>query len=74
MADAPEAAIADGLTPTEKPQLRSSTDDEVEAGDDVYNEANTARPGFTKSDQKDMWRMGRIQELKVSSKSTSVSL
>jgi hypothetical protein len=66
MADAPEAAIIDGPIPAEKPHLRSSTDEEVEAGDDVYSEANPARPGFTKSDQKDMWRMGRIQELKVS--------
>ena len=34
--------------------------------DDVYSRANPARPGFTKSDQKDMWRMGKVQELKRS--------
>ncbi|PVI01608.1 amino acid transporter [Periconia macrospinosa] len=34
--------------------------------DDVYSRANPARPGFTKSDQKDMWRMGKMQELKRS--------
>jgi hypothetical protein len=33
--------------------------------DDVFARANPARPGFTKSDQKDMWRMGKVQELKV---------
>lgn len=38
---------------------------ENEAGDDVYDRANPARPGFTKSDQRDMYRMGKIQELKV---------
>lgn len=37
-----------------------------DAADDVYSRANPARPGFTKSDQKDMWRMGKVQELKVS--------
>jgi hypothetical protein len=72
MADGPEAAVVDGPIPTEKPHLRSSTDDEVEAGEDVYTEANPARPGFTKSDQKDMWRMGRVQELKVSSNYESI--
>lgn len=42
--------------------------------DDVYSQANPARPGFTKSDQKDMWRMGKIQELKVSSQRLSLYL
>lgn len=37
-----------------------------EAGDDIYSEANPSRPGFTKHDQKDMYRMGKIQELRVS--------
>lgn len=41
--------------------------EEGDATDDVYSRANPARPGFTKSDQKDMWRMGKIQELKVRS-------
>lgn len=41
--------------------------EEGDAADDVYSRANPARPGFTKSDQKDMWRMGKVQELKVSS-------
>ncbi|KAF8847927.1 amino acid transporter [Acephala macrosclerotiorum] len=35
-----------------------------ESGDDIYSQANPSRPGFTKSDQKDMWRMGRVQEFK----------
>jgi hypothetical protein len=45
--------------------------DGVEDGagvDDVYSRANAPRPGFTKSDQKDMYRMGKIQEFRVSCK------
>ena len=38
-----------------------------DSADDVYSRANPARPGFTKSDQRDMWRMGKVQELKVRS-------
>lgn len=33
--------------------------------DDVYSRANPPRPGFTKADQKHMYRMGKVQELKV---------
>ena len=43
--------------------------DGVEDGDnveDIYSKANPARPGFTKYDQKDMYRMGKIQRLRVS--------
>jgi len=43
--------------------------DHIEEGDaveDVYSHANPARPGFTKYDQKDMYRMGKIQEFRVS--------
>jgi hypothetical protein len=42
--------------------------DGIEESDNVYhraNAANPARPGFTKEDQKDMYRMGKVQELKV---------
>lgn len=39
--------------------------DDNDAVDDIYSRANPPRPGFTKSDQKDMYRMGKIQELKV---------
>jgi len=39
---------------------------EAATGDDVYSQANPLRPGFTKRDQRDMWRMGKVQELKVS--------
>jgi len=39
--------------------------EEGDATDDVYSRANPAKPGFTKSDQRDMWRMGKVQELKV---------
>lgn len=38
-----------------------------EAADNVYNAANPSQPGFTKHDQRDMYRMGKIQEFKVSS-------
>ncbi|KAF2007964.1 GABA permease [Amniculicola lignicola CBS 123094] len=34
--------------------------------DDVYSRANPGRKGFTKYDQKDMWRMGKVQELRRS--------
>ena len=40
--------------------------DDTEAAEDVYSRANPSRPGFTKFDQKDMYRMGKIQEFKVS--------
>jgi hypothetical protein len=42
--------------------------DGIEDGDpadDVYSRANPSRPGFTKNDQKDMYRMGKLQEFKV---------
>ncbi len=72
MAAAPEVARIEREIPHEK-HKSSSTDlskakytlDNAEDGDDIYDQANPARPGFTKSDQKDMWRMGRIQEFKV---------
>lgn len=75
MADAPEIMTGDGIEALDdKPQLNASSSDvsktkysidAVEDGDDIYSQANPPRPGFTKSDQKDMWRMGRIQEFKV---------
>ena len=40
--------------------------DDTDAADDVYSRANPPRPGFTKNDQKDMYRMGKIQEFRVS--------
>jgi hypothetical protein len=36
------------------------------ADDDIYSRVNPPRPGFTKNDQKDMYRMGKIQEFRVS--------
>ena len=39
--------------------------DDDEAADHVYNAANPSQPGFTKFDQRDMYRMGKIQEFKV---------
>jgi hypothetical protein len=65
----------------DKPQFRtSSTDvsktsqskygldgvDDTDAADDIYSRANAPRPGFTKNDQKDMYRMGKLQEFRVS--------
>lgn len=67
----------DMAEPNDKPEAQSSsirfnkanyTLDGMEEGDttdDVFSRANPARPGFTKSDQRDMWRMGKVQELKV---------
>jgi len=77
MAEAPQVALADGIEVSDKPVLHSSTSDVSktkysldgvdggEAGDDIYDQANPSRPGFTRSDQKDMWRMGKVQEFKV---------
>jgi hypothetical protein len=77
MADAPEVMVASGIEMSDKPVVHSSLSDvsktkysldgvgDAEVGDDIYDQANPSRPGFTKSDQKDMWRMGRIQEFKV---------
>jgi hypothetical protein len=78
MAEAPEVVVGNGIEVSEdKPQLNASSTDvskakysidgleEGEAGNDIYTQANPPRPGFTKFDQKDMWRMGRIQEFKV---------
>ncbi|KAF2178015.1 putative GABA permease [Zopfia rhizophila CBS 207.26] len=52
--------------PVEVNKTKYSLDgvEDGDAVDDVYSRANPARPGFTKSDQKDMWRMGKLQELK----------
>jgi hypothetical protein len=58
------------------PPFRASSADEVsttprkkysveEDGDDIYSQANAGRPGFTKNDQKDMYRMGKTQEFRV---------
>jgi hypothetical protein len=77
MAEAPQVALADGIEVSDKPALHSSTSDvsktkysldgvdDGEPGDDIYDQANPPRPGFTRSDQKDMWRMGKVQEFKV---------
>jgi hypothetical protein len=74
MAAAPEVVRNDREIPDEKLEYKSSSTDlskgkyvldNAEDGYDIYDQANPARPGFTKSDQKDMWRMGRIQEFKV---------
>ena len=41
--------------------------DDADAVDDIYSRANAPRPGFTKNDQKDMYRMGKLQEFRVGS-------
>ena len=42
---------------------------DMESGMDeiIYNQANPSREGFTKTDQKHMYRLGKVQELKVCS-------
>lgn len=49
-----------------EPSKQYSVDgiEDNDGADDVYSQANPPRPGFTKSDQKDMYRMGKLQELK----------
>jgi amino acid transporter len=51
---------------TEVSKTKYSLDgvEEGEGDNDIYARANPPRPGFTKFDQKDMYRMGKIQELK----------
>lgn len=62
----PATTGGNGHNGAEKAALQASSLDDVvdESGDDIYSRANPSRPGFTKSDQKDMWRMGRVQEFK----------
>lgn len=44
---------------------QSKLSDEA-ANESLYAEAGEPRPGFTVDDRRDMYRMGKIQELKVS--------
>jgi hypothetical protein len=48
-------------------KMNSSVDsgDQVNADDDIYARANAPQPGFTKNDQRDMYRMGKIQQFRV---------
>lgn len=39
--------------------------EDIDRTDDVYSRANPPREGFTKADQKQMYRMGKVQELKA---------
>jgi hypothetical protein len=50
----------------ETTKYRLDTVEDGETVDDIYSRANPARPGFTKHDQKDMYRMGKIQKFQVS--------
>lgn len=74
-----EAANTTGVL-EDKPAFRTSSTDvsktskvkysldgveDADATDDIYSRANAPRPGFTKNDQKDMYRMGKIQEFRV---------
>lgn len=43
--------------------------DDGDVVDDIYSKENPPRPGFTRFDQKDMYRMGKIQKFKVSNRS-----
>jgi hypothetical protein len=72
MADALQVDLADKSefrsSSTEVSKTKYSLDGIVDenADDDIYSQANPPRPGFTKSDQKDMYRMGKVQEFRVS--------
>ena len=54
------------ISKTSKTKYSIDGIEEGDAVEDVYSQANPARPGFTKHDQKDMYRMGKIQEFRVS--------
>lgn len=79
MSDLGQAANATGAV-GDKPEFQTSSIDvsktskikdsfdgieDGDPADDVYTRANPSRPGFTKNDQKDMYRMGKLQEFKV---------
>lgn len=75
MAMAPEVVSAElakeaeyRTSSTEVSKTKYSLDgvEEGEGDNDIYSQANPPRPGFTKYDQKDMYRMGKIQELRRS--------
>jgi hypothetical protein len=79
MADAPEVISGEDKnefrsSSTEVSKTKYSLDGVVEANadDDIYSRVNPPRPGFTKSDQKDMYRMGKIQEFRVSQPSAAI--
>lgn len=74
MADAPQAVGGDisdknefRSSSTEVSKTKYSLDGVVDenADDDIYSRVNPPRPGFTKNDQKDMYRMGKVQEFRV---------
>ena len=47
----------------------SMNDMDIESGmnEIIYNQANPLREGLTKTEQKHMYRLGKVQELKVCS-------
>jgi len=60
-----KAQFRESLTDDSKNKYSTDKVDDADAVDDIYSQANPAREGFTKNDQKDMYRMGKVQELKV---------
>ncbi|KAF2204121.1 amino acid transporter [Delitschia confertaspora ATCC 74209] len=59
-----KAEPASSLVDVSKGRYSIDGVEDGDAADDIYSRVNPARPGFTKHDQKDMYRMGKIQELK----------
>jgi len=53
------------LSKTSKTKYSIDGIEDGDAVDDIYSQANPAQPGFTKHDQKDMYRMGKTQEFRV---------
>lgn len=43
----------------------NNTDRERDMNEDIYSQANPLREGFTRADQKHMYRLGKVQALKV---------
>jgi hypothetical protein len=66
VSDKPEFRTSDtDISKTSKTKYSIDGIEDGDAVEDVYSRANPARPGFTKNDQKDMYRMGKIQEFRV---------
>lgn len=59
------------VSKTSRTKYRIDGVDDGDAADDIYSQANAPRPGFTKNDQKDMYRMGKVQEFRVSQRRVS---
>jgi hypothetical protein len=58
-------SLAEALKMENPYESRIQLKEDIDRVDDVYSRANPPREGFTKADQKHMYRMGKVQELKA---------